>query len=94
MVAANSCSVPISGEGISSTRSWEQSTGELRPTPRGSIPTMSNRLRTSAPKKVGAPKVKSTADPPGPPGLTSRAPIRWAGSVARRRAMVSMIFGP
>jgi hypothetical protein len=82
------------GDGFASTRSCEQSTGELRPTPRGSIPTMSNRLPTSGPKNDVAPNVKSTAEPPGPPGLTSSAPIRRAGSVALRRAMVSTVVAP
>src|SRR5687768_18286751 len=58
----------------------------LRRTPRGSKPTMSNRLRTSWVKRKGAAKsAKSTPEPPGPPGLVNSEPCRRAGSAAGRQ---------
>jgi hypothetical protein len=74
----------ISGAGAARTSAREQTTGWLPPTPRGSKPTMSNTDRR--PALMNVPSAKSTPDSPGPPGFTTRVPIRCAGSVAGRRA--------
>ena len=66
--------------------SASQRTGVLRPTPRGSKPTMSKRSRMAAGKIVVAScRTKSTPDPPGPPGLVTSEPMRRARSVAGSR---------
>ena len=58
------------------------SAGSLAATPRGSNPTMSNRASTAAGNSLRAPSAYSTPEPPGPPGLTTSAPIRRDGSAA------------
>jgi hypothetical protein len=68
---------------------------ELRITPRGSNPTMSNRARTSALNRIGAAKsTMSKPEPPGPPGLTNSDPIRRAGSLAGSRSTAIEIVPP
>jgi hypothetical protein len=59
-------------------------TGALPVVPRGSNATRSNcRRRASGVESFAKPRRKSTADTPGPPGLTSIDPIRRAGLLAR-----------
>ena len=58
------------------------SAGWLAATPRGSKPTMSNRASTAAGNSLRAPSAYWTPEPPGPPGLTTSAPIRWDSSPA------------
>src|SRR5687767_5611022 len=67
----------------------------LRRTPRGSKPTMSNRLRTSGVKQKGAAKhTKSPPDPPGPHGFVHNDPCDRAGPAARRRTIAIEIWAP
>ena len=56
--------------------------GWLPPTPRGSKPTRSNRASRAAGNSLRAPSAYCTPDAPGPPGLMTSAPIRWAGLAA------------
>ena len=73
----------------------KQRSAVLRLTPRGSNPTRSNRARTSSVKRKGPAKsVKSTPEPPGPPGFRNSEPIRAAGLVAGRRTSASEIVAP
>ena len=60
----------------------QASAGSLAATPRGSKPTMSNRASTAEGNSLRAPSAYCTPEPPGPPGLITRSPTRWAGSVA------------
>src|ERR1700712_3067542 len=62
-----------------------QVTCPLPATPRGSKPTTSKRLATSAGNLLTTELTKSAAEPPGPPGLTNNEPIRCVKSVARWR---------
>ena len=56
--------------------------GSLAATPRGSKPTMSNRASTADGNSLRAPSAYWTPEPPGPPGLTTSAPIRRDGPAA------------
>ena len=60
----------------------QDTAGSLPPTPRGSKPTMLNRASTADGNSPRAASAYCTPEPPGPPGLTTRSPTRWAGSVA------------
>ena len=55
---------------------------------------MSNFCEISGLKYRSAPNAKFTPEPPGPPGSISSEPIRFAGSVALRRATATFIFSP
>jgi len=55
---------------------------------------MSKRSRSAALKNAALSRAKSTPEPPGPPGLTSRVPIRFLLSVAGRRASAMSTVGP
>ena len=57
-------------------------TGLDAPMPRGSKPTMSYAARTAGEKTNDAYWAYSTPEPPGPPGLMTREPMRLPGSVA------------
>ena len=81
-------------DGCFCSRSAEHLIGWLRATPRGSKPTRSNFSEISLLKYRLANSAKSTPDPPGPPGLSTIAPIRLAGSVALRRATARPNFSP
>ena len=72
----------------------QQRTLSLKFVPRGSTPTTSNRARTSGLSQDVAAAANSTPEPAGPPGLTNRLPIRWAGSVARSLSTATVVFGP
>ena len=69
--------------GVGSTlKSWSMlssvrhRTGEDAPMPRGSNPTMSYAARTAGENAKSESWAYCTPDPPGPPGLMSREPIR------------------
>jgi len=60
----------------------QASAGSLPATPRGSKPTMSNRASSVAGNTLLAASAYCTPEAPGPPGLITSGPTRWAGSVA------------
>ena len=68
--------------------------GLLRPTPRGSKPTRSNRSRSAAGMVDAIPVRKDTPGAPGPPGLNTSEPMRWRGSRARFRITARSMVGP
>ena len=93
-------SAASSGVGSSAARrsreaSSRHAMGVLAPTPRGSNPIRSKRASTSSEKMLALPCTRSMPDAPGPPGLTSRDPIRDAGSLAgSRTSAISIVSGP
>jgi hypothetical protein len=60
--------------------------------PRGSMPTMSNRLWMAGLTSCGKNRAKSVDVPPGPPGLTNRVPILRLGSAAGTLSRLSRVF--
>jgi len=67
----------------------------LEPIPLGSKATTSNRRSRGDGRMASMPRTKSTADPPGPPGLTNREPMRWLlAPDAGRRMRPSLTVGP
>jgi len=81
------------------SRCWLSKSGQhltLSPkfVPRGSKPTMSNRSSRSLPRKNGAAAAIATPEPPGPPGLRNRLPIRFDGWAARIRRTATSVFAP
>ncbi len=72
-----------------------QLSGWLRPMPRGSKPTMSNRSRiASGNSSTARPIAASTPEPPGPPGLMTNEPNRLCCVAARTRSTVMLIVLP
>ena len=70
----------------------KQRTCSLDAMPRGSTPTTSKRS-SSADGRNSAKAAKSVAEPPGPPGLTNRLPIRRGSRAGTRRTATSVV-GP
>src|SRR4029079_1381412 len=68
--------------------------GLLRPTPRGSKLTRSNRSRSVAGTVDAIPVRKDTPGAPGPPGLNTSEPMRCRGSRARCRITARSMVGP
>src|SRR3954447_6346288 len=69
----------------------KQRTRVLRPAPRTSQPTTSKRPPPTASSSAPA-DLTSKTDPPGPPGLTKRDPIRRLRRVARCRITGRLIL--
>ena len=79
---------------ISSSRSSMHLTSVLRPTPRGSKPTRSNRPRNAgSANQCPIHSSISMPDPPGPPGLRTNIPIRGS-TAARILATATSMVGP
>ena len=86
VVGTGSMSGPLEPGGAEPDPGALHATGLLRPTPRGSNETMSKRSRTSGVSTDSSLGRSSMPDPPGPPGLMTRDPIRSAGASAGWRA--------
>ena len=73
----------------------KHSIGALRAIPRGSNPMMSKRARTRS-ENMNRPTawMKSTPEPPGPPGFVKIEPIRFDGLLAGSRVIARRIVGP
>jgi hypothetical protein len=69
-------------------------TFSLNPMPRGSTPTMSNRSSTVSLSTIGLISASVVAEPPGPPGLTNRLPIRCFGLRALTRRTATSVVAP
>src|SRR5229473_5222542 len=69
--------------------------GELPPMPLGSKATTSKRRRIGVGRTPPIWRAKSTAEAPGPPGLTNSEPMRWLlAPDAGRRMSDSRTVGP
>ena len=71
-----------------------ESTGLLRPTPRGSNETMSNRSSSPGERTDSSLARSSIPELPGPPGLITSEPIRSVGISAGCRATAICRVGP
>jgi hypothetical protein len=97
-----SCLAPIGNGTVSNGRSAtvcarvdeKHCTFSLKPTPRGSTPTMSNRSSTESLITSGLSSASVVAEPPGPPGLTKRLPMRFFGFRALTRRTATSVVAP